>query len=192
MPNWCYTSYRIQGDLKEIKSFHKLIQSLQKRKKPLVPNGFGNLWLGGIIHKLQGDWKKVYCRGSIIDYQFIDDDGTLSISTETAWSEMDEWRHFIESKYPSFKIYYMSEEEGCDYFVSNDKDGVFYPDRYYLEDETSESLYFPTLREAIEVIHDNYGITATTVKEIQDALEDYSNAHNDIYIRFREYTVVDD
>lgn len=191
MPNWCSTTYRIHGDSKEINSFYKLIQRLEKRKKPYVPNGFGNLWLGCIVNKLGGDWNKVYCRGEIVYYE-KEEDGTLSIMTETAWAEMSEWRHFIESKYPSFSIWFMSEEGGCEYYITNDSEGRYFPERYYLDDSEGESMYFETLKEACKYVSDFTGKNVSTVEEIDNAIDEYCENHEDAYISFHEFSVVDD
>jgi len=189
MPNWCYTSYTCVGDAKDIKNFQKLILSLERRKKPLVPNGFGNLWLGCIVKKLGGDWHKVYCRGSITDYS-IQENGTLCLSTETAWAEMAEWRRFIESKYPSLKLFFQAEEEGCEYYVTNDTIGTYYPERYLLEDEENESQYFNTLEEACAAVKQLTGKEVADEKQIQTAIDEYCEANEETYVSFHTFECV--
>ena len=39
MPNWCDTSYKCVGDLKEVKSLHKVLKYMEKRKTSILPNG---------------------------------------------------------------------------------------------------------------------------------------------------------
>lgn len=94
MPNWCSTTYKVTGDLKEVKSLHKIIKQLEARKKSLLPNGFGKLWLGNLVKKLGGDPEKVRCRGEIIDYDLTDN--VLTIHQETAWCEQEGVRETIE------------------------------------------------------------------------------------------------
>ena len=190
MPNWCSTSYRIQGDSKELKQFNKLIQALEKRKHPLVKSDFGNLWLGCIVEKLHGNSEETYCRGYIIDYKLEDD--TLSLHVESAWAEPYEWRAFIKKQYPSFQIYYMSEEGGCGYYVTNDKDGKFFPDKYLLDSDELEQQYFTTLEEACIKIGELCDKKVDTVSDIEEALSEYSESHNDMYLQFIEYAVIDD
>ena len=36
MPNWCYTTYKCVGDLKEIKSLHKILKQIDRRKRLLL------------------------------------------------------------------------------------------------------------------------------------------------------------
>ena len=100
-------------------------------EEPLVENGFGKLWMGCLVHLLGGDWKKVYCRGEIIDYNLTDDH--VSIECETAWGEMPEFRHFLEQQYPDSKIYYQVEECGNEVYATNDTDGEYFKDRYCLD-----------------------------------------------------------
>ena len=60
MPNWCSTTYKCVGDLKEIKSLHKILKYIDKRKTTILKNGFGKWWLGNLVHKLGGDCKKLW------------------------------------------------------------------------------------------------------------------------------------
>ena len=73
MPNWCYTRYVIEGtESKDIEALKAKLDELSQMPEPLLPNGFGNLWLGNIVHLLGGDWRKVYCRGRILEYELSD------------------------------------------------------------------------------------------------------------------------
>ena len=87
MPNWCDTTYKCVGDLKEVRSLYKIIKANDKRKTPRVKNGFGTLWLGCIINALGEDWEQLRCRGEITDYQL--EDNILTISQNTAWCEQE-------------------------------------------------------------------------------------------------------
>ena len=52
MPNWCYTSYVIDGKRKEVQSLFSKMNNLENRRKPLVDNSFGKTWLGCLVTKL--------------------------------------------------------------------------------------------------------------------------------------------
>ena len=43
MPNWCFTTYKIVGDIKEIHDLNNKLMKLDNMIEPLEPNGFGNL-----------------------------------------------------------------------------------------------------------------------------------------------------
>lgn len=113
MSNTCFTTYKVVSEnKKDVTKLFKTIKRLDGRKTPLVKNGWYDpkLWLGCLVKALGGDPNKVYCRGTITFYEMEDD--VLTLHTETAWAEMSETRHFIESCFPGMKIYYIEEESG--------------------------------------------------------------------------------
>lgn len=123
------------------------------------------------------------------------EDDILTINTETAWQEMSETRHFIESCFPGMKIYYIEEESGCEIFNTNDLEGLFFKDRYYL-DGFDDSEYFETLEEAAKYVKEIVGHEIeATFKAIEDALNAYMEEHeddDDCYYYFHEFSIVDD
>lgn len=142
MPNWAYTQYKIKGSEDKVAALHKTIQNLADMDESLLPNGFGKLWLGNLVHALGGDWEKTYCRGHILDYSL--ENGILKINTETAWGEMSDVRHFIEQKYPSLQIFFQTEECGMCIFQTNDATGEIFPERWLLDwnDESEWELSY--------------------------------------------------
>ena len=52
MPNWCYTSYIVEGDPETIDSLENLMTELEDLPEPYVKSDFGNTWLGCIVNKL--------------------------------------------------------------------------------------------------------------------------------------------
>lgn len=195
MSNTCFTTYKVTGKKKDVTKLFKTIQRLDGRKTPLVPNGWyaANLWLGCLVKALKGDPNKVYCRGTITFYEMEDD--VLTINTETAWAEMDETRHFIESCFPDMKIYYIEEESRCEIFNTNDSEGIYFKDRYYI-DGFDGCEYFETLEEAAKYVKEIVGHDVeATVKAIETALNKYMEEHEEednCYYYFHEFQVVDD
>ncbi|MBQ0142826.1 MAG: hypothetical protein KBT06_08530 [Prevotellaceae bacterium] len=194
MSNTCFTTYKVTGKKKDVTKLYKTIKRLAGRKTPLVPNGWydARLWLGCLVKALGGDPNKIYCRGTITFYEM---DDVLTFNTETAWAEMAETRHFIESCFPGMKIYYQEEESGCERFYTNDTEGQFFNDRYYL-DGFEDSEYFETLTEAAMYVKDivRHEVEAN-FKAIEKALNDYMEEHeeeDDLYYYFHEFQVVSD
>ena len=177
MANWCSTSYRIVGKSEEIADLYSKIQQLQNMEKPLVENSFGNLWLGCLITILGGDWKKVYCRGHIIDFD-LDENNVLSVYTETAWSEMEQVRHFIQQVYTSLKIYYYEEEPGMTIYQTNDKEGRFFTLRYILDDLDGDGPeYYDGLDSLLKAASEAFGKELKTMEELEESVDesdDYS------------------
>ena len=194
MSNTCFTTYKVVSEnKKDVTKLFKTIKRLDGRKTPLVKNGWYDpkLWLGCLVKALGGDPNKVYCRGTITFYEMEDD--VLTLHTETAWAEMSETRHFIESCFPGMKIYYIEEESGCEIFNTNDSEGIYFKDRYYL-DGFDDSEYFETLEEAAVYVKEIVGHEVeATVKAIDKALSDYVEEHEeddpDCYYSFHEFKV---
>lgn len=167
------------------------MDELECMKSPgLHDNGFGSTWLGNLVIKLGGDWKKLYCRGSW-DNLLLHDDGTVSFSVESAWDEPYEVRHFIEAKFPGIKIYYQCEEADMGIYTTNDAPGLFFPERYYLwvEDETTE--YYTTLEAMAKEVENITGSkNLTTLDSCIKALESYSRKNHDLCYTLEEFRVI--
>ena len=70
--NTCFTTYKVVSEnKKDVTKLFKTIKRLEKRKTPLVKNGWYDpkLWLGCLVKALGGDPQKVYCRGTITLYE---------------------------------------------------------------------------------------------------------------------------
>ena len=197
MSNTCFTTYKVVSEnKKDVTKLFKTIKRLDGRKTPLVKNGWYDpkLWLGCLVKALGGDPQKVYCRGTITFYEMEDD--VLTLNTETAWAEMSETRHFIESCFPGMKIFYIEEESGCERFYTNDSEGIYFKDRYYL-DGFDDSEYFETLEEAAKYVKEIIGHDVEAdLKAIDKALSDYVEEHEeddpDCYYSFHEFKEVND
>lgn len=194
MPNWCDTTYKCVGDLKEVKSLHKILKYIDKRKTTILKNGFGKWWLGNLVHKLGGDWEKYRCRGEITDY-FLDEN-VLTINQETAWCEQEGVRRIIEEKFPSIKVYFMEEEPGCGVFDTNDASGSYFPERFFL-DSYEDCEYFETIEGAAKYVSEIVGHEVeASVNAVSQALDDYIEEHEednpDLFYSFHEFDVCND
>ena len=199
MPNWAYTQYKIKGSEDEVAALYKTIQDLADKEESLLPNGFGKLWLGNLVHALGGDWNDIYCRGHILDYSL--ENGILKINTETAWGEMSETRHFIEQKYPSLQIFFQTEECGMCIFQTNDATGEVFPERWLLDyNDGKENIfiweYFKDLPAVIEYLKNNGVLTKDVFPSkgaITAALDEIQEERpDDISFMLEEFVVVYD
>lgn len=193
MPNWAYTQYHAVGDKEQLKKLHSIMDELECMKDPgLHENSFGSTWLGNLVIKLGGDWEKTYCRG-YWDNLLLHDDGTVSFSVESAWGELNEVREFIEKKFPGVKLYFQCEESGNGVYETNDDTGEYFPERYYLWVEDSETQYHETLE---GLINDVENITGSknlkTLDSCRKALESYSRKNHDLCYTLEEFSLVDD
>ncbi|MCQ2268153.1 MAG: hypothetical protein MJZ83_04710 [Bacteroidaceae bacterium] len=185
MPNWCDTTYKCVGDIKEIMALKKALDYNNKRKTPLVKNGFGTMWLGCIINYLGGDWEQCRCRGEITDFGL--ENNILTIYQSTAWCEQEGFRQFIEKTFPSITVYYQEQEPGCEVFYTNSFD--YFPEHYFL-DSYEDWEYFESLGEAAKYTGKIVGHEVEAdVNAIQSALDDYVEKMDDedIFYGFHEF-----
>lgn len=184
MSNTCFTTYKIVGKKESIAKLHKTIKDLDDRQMPLVENEWYNpkLWLGCLVAALGGNPEEVLCRGTITNYELKDDE--LTLNTETAWSEMAETRRYIKACFPDLSIYYFEEEEGCERFNTNDAEGLFFKERYYL-DSSDGATYFCTLQNVADYAEELIGRKVeTSFNAIKVALSCYAEEHEEDDVRY--------
>ena len=171
MANLCFTSYRIVGKKEEVNDLFAKIKQLDDMDKPLVENGFGNLWLGCLVTILGGNWKNIYCRGSIIDFSL--NDNILSIETESAGNEMSEVRHFIEEVFPTLNIFYYEEESGCEIYQTNDHGKQFFSFRFILDNLDGDGPeYYDNTDSLLEDASEIFGKKLKTMVDLEEIVEE--------------------
>ena len=126
MPNWCSTSYAIDGE--ESKDLYKVMKDLEEEKLP-VDEKPGNKWLGNLVNYLGGDSSKIFCRGWWEGLSYDEDRGVLSFYTESAWAPAYETFDLVQDKFPSLNIYYIAIEEGLGLYETNDSEGKYFTER---------------------------------------------------------------
>ena len=185
MPNWCSTSYEISGD-----AAVAMVATLEERKAQNVSNWN---WLGHFVTDFGGDVNNVYSRGWIDDYDYNAEDRCLNLYCETAWSECNEWRAFIKSKFKDTTIYYVAEEPGMGIFETNNPNFEF----WYQCENDGENYEFKTEKELLKKVCEIIGCEVPICKDdemlsVANSLAmDYTDAHVDedkyIYIHKFEY-----
>ena len=192
MPNWCSTAYAIEGDAKEIKSLYELMKRLEDMEKPSVENGFGTTWLGCLVDALGKDWHNVHCRGSWSCIELEDD--VLKFSTETAWSPCNETFDLVLEKYPSLRYYFQAEEPGIGIYETNDEDGTYFSDRYFLDactpDEEYISEYFEELEDAFQWLEEKAGKPVRSVEDVEALAAEWEEQNEDAFCYLHEFDVV--
>lgn len=193
MPNWCCTTYAIEGDVMEVKSLYETMKELQERKEPSVENGFGTTWLGCLVDALGGDWNEVSCRGDWNSLEMIGD--TLRFTTETAWAPCNETFDLVCKKFPSLHYYYQTEEPGMAIYATNDSEGKYFPDKYHVELNTPEdefySEYFAELSAVFEWLEKISGKEVKSEKEVDELVEQWRKENDQAYCYMNEYKIVE-
>ena len=192
MPNWCYASYVIEGKKEEIDEFEELLARLDSMEQPEVENGFGTDWLGCIVHELGADYKAVYCRGSWGELECIGENA-IRLNTETAWAPCNETFDLVCRRFPSLRYYYSSEEPGmCEYWT-NDQEGKYFPDRYYIDlctpEEAYDREYFRTLDDALKWMRENYSTDVRTTEDIEALCGQWEEESPDAFCYLYEFRI---
>lgn len=183
MPNWCYTQIKIKD--KNVETFYKKIEEWTSHN--YCENGFGNTWLGNIVGNSgidnmdSGDFS-VSCRGSITD-MFMENEDTLAICTETAWSPaLRMWRILLNKYLPDATLTFIAEESSMGLYITNDPSyvGNYIIDTYDEEiidymDNVSESR----LREYLmDLLHtDEHDIDKLLKMKEESVLDDAFSVH---------------
>lgn len=108
---------------------------------------------------------------------------------------MGEWRKFIKSRFPNIHIVYSAEEPGNIYYVTNDIEGDYFPERYIL-DFTDGLEYFNTLESAAEYVKNLTGIDVMSEEDIESALNEQEakdmEKNEDAFYSFHKFTVIEE
>ena len=186
MANWCSTTYAFTGPEDQITDFHNAIQQLleESEESSIKKTDFGNGWLGNLLdaHDIDHDEENIYCRGYIsylgknVDETDIEGEATFTLETETAWYPMHEvFDTIINTHYPDIQYFYMAEEFGCMLFKTNDINGIYFPDKYYLEVGGCEELsgsYCPDKKTMLIAVGNVFNQVFHSTEEMVEYLED--------------------
>lgn len=193
MPNWCDTEYIVKGDIDQLSRLHDLMLDIESGQHPgLIKSDFGATWLGNLVKALGEDPFTIgRCRGWWHDMEFDMEQSELHFWTTTAWCEADDTRHLIERNFPDIKFYFMSEEAGCGYWVTNDVDADYFSDRYYIVGEREDSLWLSSLESLINFTEEySHAKDLRTFEDCVKAIRSVPDSYND-YRSIQEVTIVE-
>lgn len=196
MANWASTSYAIEGP-KEV--LEKIEQAIFHHD---VEVGSSKDWEGNVLSALGITWIRrtqsgqgKYMRGFINGEPWYDfGTGALRFDAEEAWGVTD-FNEVLEENLP-VKVYYVVEEPDCEVYATNDQEGKYFPDRFYVDtciDSNYQQEYFKTKEAVYKWLSE---ITEGRVKcekdvdEFNDGYKD-SDAADENYIYVHEFNVIE-
>lgn len=190
MANWASTSYAIEGNKSDLESVFNVINDFVKSNVKPVEANASKEWEGNIVKALgasEEQMKNNYLRGFIQTYEIID--GVLYIEAEEAWGATD-FRHLLAKLMPELTIYYIVEECGCEVYATNDCDGKYFTDSYYVDiciDGDYFSEYFDTEKQVLAYVAQLLKKELVTMKEIDEWNEEQDDNENYIYVHEFKY-----
>lgn len=192
MANWASTSYAIEGSKSDLERMFNVINDFVKSNVKPVEANASKEWEGNIVKALgasEEQMKNNYLRGFIQTYEIID--GVLYIEAEEAWGATD-FHHLLAKLMPELTIYYIVEECGCEVYATNDCDGKYFTESYYVDiciDGDYFSEYFDTEKQVLAYVAQLLKKESVTMKEIDEWNEEQDDNENYIYVHEFKYVV---
>ena len=134
MANYCVTKLVFEGDKVELDDFEAILRRLEAMKEedfPVNNVSWGSKWLGFIVNEFGEDYRDFNCKGCWYDLERRGDT-VLALTTESAWSKCDDVLSLVTDKWPSLNYFYYAEEPNSDYFETNDAEGKYFPQRFFM------------------------------------------------------------
>ena len=188
MPNWASVSYRIVGPKEILQKVYDAVQY------PMIEEGSSEDWEGNVLKTLKPDWKcpeGESIRGFIqyFDLQKSDECEYIILDADEAWG-LTCFHEELSKIFPDLNIFYIVEEPGLEVYHTNDVEGVFFPERLYVDaciDNDYYSEYFQTEKDAYHYIAK---ITKGAIKS-KDDLERFNkdNTNENDFISVHEFEI---
>lgn len=119
--------------------------------------------------------------------------GALRFWSEERWGLQD-FNELLEAQFPDIKVYWIVEEVGCDIFCTNDKEGKYFPERYWVDtaqDDIYQSEYFKTEEDMYEWLNEKYGVKSEEEVEAWNADYKDSETADENFIYIHKFEVED-
>jgi len=190
MPNWCSTSYRIEGNPETLKKIYDAITHHD------VQEDSSENWEGNVLISLGITWQDrtsdveggKYLRGFIQEEPSLGED-VLEFYAEEAWGVSD-FGEILEENFPDIKVYFCGEEPNMEYFVTNDSTGKYFHCRAIVDCCINNEYYyeeFNSIEAAYQWIYDK--TSCKTIEDIENFGTDPDDT-SDNFINIYEYKIV--
>jgi len=194
MANWAYTSYVVSGPKKILEMIEKAIIGHP------VSEGADEHWEGDILNALGAEWvsrdqdreKGLYMRGFINEKPWWSGDD-LRFWAEEAW-DITDFDIVLRKKFPEIKVYWAVEEEGMGIYKTNDREGLYFEDKVYVDtciNGDYKSEYFKNTDDAYQWLSEITDGKIKTKKDVEDFNDSISERNPDEFIYVHEYLIID-
>ena len=180
MANWAYTSYAVEGPKEVLEKLYDVILT-----HPISEGADGD-WEGDILNAMGCTWVSrdkdrengKYMRGFISEEPWWNNDEhtCLRFCAEEAWGATD-FNEVLEENLP-VRVYYSVEESGEGIYATNDEEGEYFPDKFYVDmafDNQFDSDYFISEEAMNEWLRKNTEGRVTN----KESAEKFNNEHTE-------------
>lgn len=176
------TAYAIEGNKRTLNRIKNAIEHHETRENS------SEQWEGNVLDALGIKFSNDrYMRGFIYESPSLEN-GVLRFNAEEAWGRTD-FADMLTKKFPSLTVYWTAEEPGMEIYATNDADGRYFPERYYVDtcvNGAYESNYFTDEQSVYEWL--------TEIANCKDASDvesfNASVTNDDDYIYVHEFEIV--
>ena len=168
-----------------MEKLYGVIDSFMTEKQKPVFETASKDWEGNIIMALGATDKELsenYLRGFIQEYEL--DGDTVRIEAEEAWGASD-FRYLLRTLMPKLTVYFIVEEPGCEVYATNDADGKYFPERFYVDTCVNgdyKSEYFETRKQAMAYAANLIGRKSISKAKLESWNEDHEDDDDFIYV----------
>ena len=194
MANWASTAYAVEGPKETLLKIEDAILH------PILQEDDGEGWEGGVLKALGIEWESkkpdgtgLYMRGFINESPELCEDGTLRFGAEEAWGATD-FNVALEGAFPDIKVYYCVEEPNEEIYATNDKEGKYFPYRFYVDTCMDGNYAMDEFKYKSDVFKWLYDLTngrINTEKKVEKFNDDADEECSDDFIHIYEYEIVD-
>lgn len=189
MANWASTTYAIEGSKQSLENILGSICLAITADNNKYEEYNACVDLGFTEKELEG--KRL--RGEITEQPKMEN-GVLKFCAEEAWGLQD-FEALLRQKSSDIKVYWIVEEPGLEVYVTNDKEGKYFSDRYWVDtaqDDIYQSEYFKTEEDIYkwlsEITHGR--VNCKEDVETFNAKHENSGTDAENFIHIHEFTVV--
>lgn len=121
--------------------------------------------------------------------------GVLRFWAEERWGLQD-FNEVLEQKFPDIKVYWVVEESGCEVYCTNDREGKYFPERYYVElcqDDICDFEYFKTEESMYKWLSEKTGSRIHNAETVEQFNQDYEEEalEDENYIIIHKFEIID-
>ena len=193
MANWASTAYAIEGEHEVLQKIYDAIIASENNSDGNKPetevlSNLGIEYRGFKINEQPYD-----LRGAILpeSWWWDENTGALRFAAEEAWGVSD-FKDVLLKDYPDLKIFYVVEEGNDDVYATNDAEGKYFPDRFFVDtciDGEYKCDYFKTKEAAFEWI--SMISDCQTEEDIDYFNDERAMADMDDFISVHEFSVIE-
>lgn len=186
MANWASTSYAVEGS-------KKTLEWIEKAVIESTVDNESRGWELDILERLGVEYKSYHhLRGHVLEDSAKWKGEALRFDAEEAWG-LSDLGDCLKAAFPDIKVYWVVEESGCEVFCTNDAEGKYFPERYWVDtaqDDIYRSEYFTTEEAMYKWLSEKYGVKDKDDLDAWNA--DYEATGDDCenFIYIHEFEVV--